>query len=122
MTPYELGQWGEELATQHLIEQNYTVLSRNFRFKKAEIDIIAFKDGYLVVCEVKTRTKNKIQKPYQAVNYKKQQHIIEAINYYIQLNQLDVDVQFDIVSITHDSTCTQIQHISDAFSPLQHVA
>lgn len=39
----ELGKKGEQLAVDFLIENEYDIISRNYRFEKAEIDIIAQK-------------------------------------------------------------------------------
>ena len=41
---YELGNKGEQLAVNYLINKGYKIVERNWRFQKAEIDIIATKD------------------------------------------------------------------------------
>jgi putative endonuclease len=53
---YDLGKKGEELAADHLLSKGYQILARNYRFEKAEVDILAKKSGFLVVVEVKTRS------------------------------------------------------------------
>lgn len=118
MTHTELGRYGEELAATHLLKQGYKILDRNFRFKKSEIDIIAFKDNTLTICEVKTRVTAEIGEPYKAVTRSKQRQIISTANHYIRLKHLFTDVQFDVISIVHNSMRTKIEHIPDAFSPL----
>jgi len=122
MIPQELGKYGEDLAVTHLQKNNYTVIDRNYRFQKAEIDIIAIKDGQLIVCEVKTRSSLKVGKPYEAVNYKKQQNIIRAINNYVESKGLNIDIQFDVLSIVHTINYTYVDHILNAFYPLPQVA
>ncbi|MET0945038.1 MAG: YraN family protein, partial [Flavobacterium sp.] len=52
----ELGKEGEKLAAKYLQENGYEILDRNWTFQKAEIDIIAQKDNYLAIVEVKTRS------------------------------------------------------------------
>ena len=37
----ELGKKGEQLAVDFLLENEYDIISRNYRFEKAEIDIIS---------------------------------------------------------------------------------
>jgi len=39
----ELGKQAEDLATDYLIKKGYRILVRNFRYQKAEIDIISEK-------------------------------------------------------------------------------
>lgn len=118
MTHLELGQFGEELAVKHLEQLGYDIIERNFRFKKAEVDIIALKDNILTVCEVKTRETAQIGEPYKAVTRKKQKQIIVTADYYIKLKNLFIDVQFDVISIVHNSFRTKLEHIPNAFSPL----
>ena len=51
----DFGKLAEELAEQFLVEKNYKILAKNFRFQKAEVDIITEFDGKIVVIEVKAR-------------------------------------------------------------------
>lgn len=51
----ELGQKGEEIASQYLLKEKYKILCRNFREKWGELDIVAVApDKTLVFVEVKT--------------------------------------------------------------------
>ncbi|HIC33059.1 MAG TPA: DUF91 domain-containing protein, partial [Flavobacteriaceae bacterium] len=52
----ELGKKGEQLAVDFLIESGYDIIERNYRFNKAEVDIIAQKKDVLAIIEVKTRS------------------------------------------------------------------
>lgn len=52
----DLGKLAEDLAVQFLQENGYKILVRNFRYQKAEIDIIAEKDHLIIVTEVKARS------------------------------------------------------------------
>jgi putative endonuclease len=50
-----LGRLGEELAAAHLQRLGFSVLARNVRTRRGEIDLIAFDGATLVFAEVKTR-------------------------------------------------------------------
>jgi putative endonuclease len=50
-----LGRLGEELAAAHLRRLGFSVLARNVRTRRGEIDLIAFDGATLVFAEVKTR-------------------------------------------------------------------
>ena len=52
----ELGKKGERLAIDYLIKKGYAILDENWRFQKAEVDIIAQIKDTLVAVEVKTRS------------------------------------------------------------------
>ena len=49
----KLGKEGELIAFMVLQRDGFTILETNWRFQKAEIDIIAKKDGFLIFTEVK---------------------------------------------------------------------
>jgi putative endonuclease len=49
------GRLAEEIATVALIKDGWTILRRRLRTPAGEIDLIAEKDGLLVVVEVKAR-------------------------------------------------------------------
>jgi putative endonuclease len=114
-THNELGTKGEEIAVDFLQKNNYKILEKNWRFKKAEVDIIALKKGILAVVEVKTRSSDYFGNPQDFVNQKKIQLLVEAINEYVISKNLDVDVRFDIIAILKNKDKFDIQHLKDAF-------
>jgi putative endonuclease len=111
----ELGKKGEQLAIDFLIEKEYKILERNYRFQKAEVDIIAQKDAVLAVIEVKTRSSNYFGNPQDFVNPKKIKLLIWAIDHYITERDLDVEVRFDIIAIIKQQNTFKIEHLKDAF-------
>ena len=111
----ELGKKGEQLAIDYLVEKGYTILDKNWRFQKAEIDIIAQKENTLAVVEVKTRSSDYFGNPQDFVNPKKIQLSVSAINEYVISKDLDVDVRFDIIAIIKTEKETKIEHLEDAF-------
>ncbi|MGZ6792765.1 MAG: YraN family protein, partial [Mycobacteriales bacterium] len=62
-----LGRWGEEHAVRHLEAAGYEVLSRNWRCREGELDIVARSGGALVFVEVKARTGTAYGEPAEAV-------------------------------------------------------
>ena len=112
-----IGLYGEEKACEYLTNNGYEILERNFKFNRKEIDIIAQKNQILIAFEVKTRSKNPLIEPWQAVNKRKQQNIIEAMNAFIKTNQKNLSVRFDVVSIIKKEDRYVLNHIKDAFYP-----
>lgn len=112
----ELGKEGEEIATAFLETNGYEIIERNWRFQKAEIDIIAQKNGVMCAVEVKTRSSTDFGLPQDFVKPKKMQLLVKAINEYVVRNDLDVNIRFDIIAIHKDlSNKLVIEHIEDAF-------
>lgn len=114
-THNELGKKGEELAVEFLQKNGYTILECNWRYKKAEVDIISQKNNVLAVIEVKTRSNNYFGNPQDFVNPKKIQLLVEAINEYVTSKDLDVEVRFDIIAILKNKNDFNIDHLEDAF-------
>ena len=112
---YELGKKGEQLAVNYLINKGYKIVERNWRFQKAEIDIIATKDKTLISVEVKTRSTNDFGSPQDFVNKKKIKLMVSAMNEYILNKDLDTELRFDIIAITKDKSNFDIEHFKDPF-------
>jgi putative endonuclease len=113
----ELGIKGEQMALDYLLQKGYTLRERNWRFKKAELDLIMEQGDFVVVVEVKTRVNNFAGEPEMAVKKTKQKMLVLGANEYIQSNQIDKEVRFDIVGITLNQQYSNITHIEGAFNP-----
>lgn len=113
----ELGIQGEKMAVNHLEQNGYMIVEKNWRFGKAEIDIIAQKDGMLAIVEVKTRTTDWFGNPQEFVTPKKRKLLIGAANEYVIKNNLDTETRFDIIAIVINKQTTSLEHIEDAFYP-----
>lgn len=111
----EFGKLGEQIATDYLIEQGYTIKYRNYRYLKAEIDIVALKGIDLAVIEVKSRSTNFIDNIAETVTLKKKQLVVMAANHYVIENDLDVSVRFDIITIFKQNGKFKLEHLKDAF-------
>ncbi len=111
----ELGKKGEEIAADFLQKAGYEILERNWVFQKAELDIIAQKDTILAIVEVKTRTSGDFGLPQDFVKGKKIQNLVKAVDQYMNVNDLDLEVRFDIVGIIINNQETAIEHLEDAF-------
>ncbi|WP_372769676.1 YraN family protein [Lutibacter sp.] len=114
-THNDLGELGEELAVEELEKNGYEIVERNWRYKKAEIDIIALKNDVLAIVEVKTRSSDYIGNPQDFVSPKKIKLLVEAVNDYVISKDLDVEVRFDIIAIIKNENILTLEHLEDAF-------
>jgi len=113
-----LGQKGEDLASNHLLDEGYTILHRNWRYKKAEIDLIAMQGETLVFVEVKTRSYIYFGEPEDAVHYRKQDLLVSAAAAYMHLHEHEWAYRFDVISILKETNQRfHIKHLIDAFEP-----
>ncbi len=111
----ELGRNGEELAAEYLLLKEFEILERNYRYQKAEIDIIARRGNILVAVEVKTRSTPEFGDPQDFLKRKQIQQLVKAMNHYVEESGLDVEVRFDIIAIIKNKAGTRVEHIQDAF-------
>lgn len=113
----ELGKNGENIAVKSLLEKGYTILERNWRFSRDEIDIIARDGDWLVIVEVKTRTSAWFGEPETAVTRAKQRSLIRAAEEYILEHDYQGETRFDVIGILFDHQHVRLNHIQDAFLP-----
>lgn len=111
----EVGKEGEKAAADFLRKEGYTILQTNFIWQKAEIDIIAQKESIVVAVEVKTRSTLEFGLPQEFVKPRKIQLMVKAINHYIEENDIDAEVRFDIIAIHKNGLNYDIDHLKDAF-------
>ena len=115
-THNDFGKKAEDLAVDYLVKNGYKILVRNFRYQKAEIDIIAEKDNLIIVTEVKARSTDFFILPQEAVTKDKIKLIVTAANHFMEEFNKDQEVRFDIISVLPDKKGKLIiEHIKDAF-------
>lgn len=114
----ELGKWGEEHTAEYLVKNDYSIVERDWRLGKRDVDIIALSpDGrFIVFVEVKTRAQDDVMDPVEAVNVQKMKSIGYCANVYIKMNNIELEPRFDIVSIVKEEEIKMV-HIEDAFNP-----
>lgn len=107
------GHWAEEKAANYLRNFGLEILTRNFRCKLGEIDIIA-KDGeQLVFAEVRYRAPSHFGSAAESVTSRKQQRTIRAAQRFLQQTQQWNRVcRFDVVAM---DGCNSINWLKDAY-------
>ncbi len=112
----EVGAKGERLAVQYLREHDYQILETNWRYRKAEVDIIAKHDEILVFIEVKTRSYEFYGSPDSFIDQKKEALITDAGHAYMELIGHEWEVRFDVISVLWEKGKEPLlKHIEDAF-------
>lgn len=118
-THNDFGKIAEDLAAEYLQKNGYKVVKRNFRFQKAEIDIIAEKENMIIIVEVKARSTDAFILPQEAVTKAKIRSVVSAANHYLEEFNRNNEVRFDIISVLPDERKNLIiEHITDAFEAL----
>lgn len=111
----QLGEKGENKACSYLQKHGFAIVTRNYRYKRNEIDIIAKRESLLIFVEVKAKSSSRFGHPEEAVDHKKVARIIEAAENYIFQNNWQGNIRFDVIAIDLSSDNGQIVHFEDAF-------
>jgi putative endonuclease len=115
LSSHELGKQGEQQAIDFLREKGFSIIDVNWRYQHKEIDIVAEYNDELHIVEVKTRTSAVWQAIDEIVGAAKQKNIIAAADAYVQQNNINKNVVFDIVYIVQTTEKKRIELIQDAF-------
>jgi putative endonuclease len=112
----DLGKEGEQKAREYLQAKGYYIRHTNWFSEKNELDIVAEKDGMLVVVEVKSRSSEYFEHPKDAITDAKIRRIVQATHDYIMQFDIQMETRFDVVAaLTTKSGGYKIEHIEDAF-------
>lgn len=123
----ELGRSGEEIAARYLEKKGWTILERNWRTSRGELDLIAhrehvYPDGalahWLIVVEVKAKSARHQRsiRPESSVTYKKRRQIVGLAREYMSgCGVVDVVVRFDVIAVVFGAQEPEVVHHEGAF-------
>jgi putative endonuclease len=106
-------QTGEDAAALFLKNKGIKIISRNFRYRGGEVDIVALEGETLIFIEVKTWSSYGIEALEQGLDKKKQRRIIETAKYFLSAHReyRYMAVRFDVIFIAPQG----ITHLASAF-------
>jgi len=110
------GREAEDEAVKFLKEKGYTILERNWRYSRNELDIIAKADNTIRIVEVKSRANEDYGSPTESVDYKKRRIIVETADHFMSKFSEDLEVRFDIIGVIINGGKTKIEYFPDAFT------
>ena len=113
----KLGQKGEKIAIDFLKAKGFLILASNYRFKKAEVDIIVKKDQSLSFVEVKTRTGKGFVHAENSISKVKQNLYFMAAQEYCQKESIECPIQFDVIVIELLAYGKELYYFPDSFYP-----
>jgi putative endonuclease len=113
----ELGDRGEEIAARHLERAGWTILDRNFRIGRKEIDLVARRGDIVAFVEVKTRAGPGYGHPLEAITWKKRREIQQVAAGWIDRRAPgEVVFRFDAVAVTFARGAPPtVDHVEDAW-------
>lgn len=108
----QVGQKGEELATDFLIHLGYQIIERNFRTRFGELDIIAIDGDTLVFVEVKTKSDDTFGSPEEMYTKRKRDQVKYMTQIYLKYKAIhQTTYRIDLITIILENpTSPNIRH------------
>jgi putative endonuclease len=112
----ELGRVAERLVAERLTREGFTVLGRNVRVGRLELDVIARRRDLLVFCEVRARMHDRFVAPAATMDFRKVGRVRQAAARWLQQHrQGSVDVRFDVAAVIFDTPGGRVEYYEGAF-------
>lgn len=114
----QIGQTAENMACDYLLMKGLKLITRNYRCKMGEIDLVMRDKDYLVFVEVRFRRNQAFGTSSETVTYFKQNKLVRSAHFYLQQHHLTdkVPCRFDVIAITQAATHPNIEWVKNAFS------
>ncbi len=118
---HQLGRDAEDAAADRLLANGFQILWRNLRIGSLELDIVAFKEGLVVVVEVRARGPRSFDKPLASISLTKRRTVLRGVRALWRgrlATRTDVKrVRIDVAAVTRDvSGALTIEWIAGAFT------
>jgi putative endonuclease len=117
----ELGRAGEDRAARYFEDSGYRILSRNWRCRAGELDLVVLRDRDVVVVEVKTRRGESFGHPFEAIDARKRRRLWRLAAAWIAAHPSDVQgrrLRIDAIGLTGpDPATARLEHLVDVEVP-----
>ena len=108
----ERGQEAEDAALDYLRNQGLSEITRNYRCRFGEIDLIMRDDETVVFVEVRKRSSPRFGGAAESIDTRKKKKLLAAARHYIAAEGAIPDCRFDAVLLNGDNC---IEWVRDAF-------
>jgi putative endonuclease len=109
------GKTGEDLAAEWLSNKGFEIMTRNWRYGRYEIDIIASRASILHFVEVKSRNSTLFGYPEDSVSRKKLNNILQGAAGWLVEYPDHRRIQYDILAITLNKSAPEYFLIEDVY-------
>ncbi|HZU82781.1 MAG TPA: YraN family protein [Polyangiaceae bacterium] len=117
---HRLGRRAELAVADYLVARGFSVLARNLRLGRLELDVVARRGGLIVVVEVRTRGPGSFERAFESVSRTKRARLARAVErlWRERLARMpSVDrVRIDVAAVTFEEQRTLVEYIEGALS------
>ena len=113
---HALGREAEAFVARELERRGFTIVGRNVRVGRLEIDLIARRGSLIVVCEVRARRSDRFMAPSESLDQRKLERVRRAASMWLASSALrGVDVRLDVAAVVYDGATPRLDYYEDAF-------
>ena len=116
----QFGRAAEEAAARYLIRDGWTLLGRNVRIGRGELDLIVRRGDVLAFVEVKARRTAEYGAPEDAVDTRKRRQVARLAEIWLSVRPWALrgvsDVRFDVVAVDATVKPSAVRHLAGAFT------
>lgn len=119
MDTHAAGTRYEAAAALHLEARGWTVLERNVRFGRREVDLVVRRGNVVAFVEVKGRRGAACGHPLEAITARKRREVERVARWWVARRAERGEVyRFDAVAVQEDGIGRlQVEHVPDAWRP-----
>ena len=114
------GRAAEEVAARQLTRDGWTLLGRNVRIGRGELDLIARRGSVLAFVEVKARHSTEYGAPEDAVDARKRRKVGRLAELWLSVRPWALrgvsDVRFDVIAVDAAVDPPVVRHLPGAFT------
>ena len=101
--PSTSGEWAESFVERDLIDRGLEIVSRNYRTRFGEVDLVARDGTTFAFIEVRARRSRSFGSPAETISRDKARRITAACHEYLQWHKLtDADWRIDVAEVQLD--------------------
>lgn len=113
MSTVEVGRAAEQLAAEYLEAADYQIISRNWRNRWCEIDILARHGQQIHIVEVKYRANTAYGYAAEYISRDKSARLIRAASAWRQANRHADPYQIDVITVEGNLKRPKIEHLEN---------
>lgn len=99
----ELGRIGEEAVARRLAARGYSIVARNVRLRRGELDLVVARDGVWWFVECKCRSRRDVGSPLRAVDRRKRAALFAAAREFVARHAFRGDWGFLAAAVVWES-------------------
>jgi putative endonuclease len=116
------GRRAESVVADYLFASGFTVLARNVRVGKLELDIVARQGSLVVVVEVRTRGPGSYERAFQSIDYRKRTRVVRGVERLWRARLAGMRgverVRIDAAAVVYAGGETRVEYVEGAIGPM----